>query len=63
MWTGSSVDTRGMWVNTTPGPTSKVPPPRAPQIAMAAYPGFERENPYNAIHQNATFTFKRHDDK
>ena len=42
MWTGSSVDTRGMWTNTTPGLTSKVPPPEAPKIAMAAYPGFER---------------------
>jgi len=42
MWTGSSVDTRGMWANTTPGLASKVPPPEAPKIAMAAYPGFER---------------------
>ena len=42
MWTGSSVDTRGMWTNTTPGLTSKVPPPEAPKIAMAAYPNFER---------------------
>ena len=42
MWTGSSVDTRGMWTNTTPGMTGKVPPPEAPKIAMAAYPAFER---------------------
>jgi peptide/nickel transport system substrate-binding protein len=42
MWSGSSVDTRGMWVSTTPGAASKVPPPEAPKIAMAAYPGFER---------------------
>src|SRR5262245_44416093 len=42
MWTGSSVDTRGMWVSTAPGAGNKVPPPEAPKIAMAAYPGFER---------------------
>ncbi len=42
MWTGSKVDTRGMWTNTTPGMTSKVPPPEAPAIAQSAYPGFER---------------------
>jgi peptide/nickel transport system substrate-binding protein len=42
MWTGSSVDTRGMWVSTTPGAGTKTPPPEAPRIAMAAYPGFER---------------------
>jgi peptide/nickel transport system substrate-binding protein len=42
MWTGSSVDTRGMWTDTTPGVSSKVPPPEAPKIAMAAYPNFER---------------------
>jgi len=42
MWSGSSVDTRGMWVSTTPGAASKVPPPEAPKIAMAAYPSFER---------------------
>ena len=27
---------------TTPGAATKVPPPEAPKIAMAAYPGFER---------------------
>lgn len=42
MWTGSSVDTRSMWVSTAPGAATKVPPPEAPKIAMAAYPGFER---------------------
>src|SRR5215475_10002836 len=42
MWSGSSVDTRGMWTNTAPGAGTKVPPPEAPKIAMAAYPGFER---------------------
>src|ERR1700737_1555963 len=42
MWTGSGVDTRGMYVSTTAGANSKVPPPEAPGIAMAAYPGFER---------------------
>jgi peptide/nickel transport system substrate-binding protein len=42
MWTGSSVDTRGMWVSTTPGAATKVPPPEAPRIAQSAYPGFER---------------------
>ncbi len=36
------VDTRGMWTNTTPGMSSKVPPPEAPKIALSAYPGFER---------------------
>ncbi len=42
MWSGSSVETRGMWVDTAQGAASKVPPPEAPKIAMAAYPGFER---------------------
>jgi peptide/nickel transport system substrate-binding protein len=42
MWTGSGVDTRGMYVSTTAGANSKVPPPEAPGIAKAAYPGFER---------------------
>lgn len=42
MWTGSTVDTRGMWVSTTPGAATKVPPPEAPKIAMAAYPAFEK---------------------
>ena len=42
MWAGSSVDTRGMYVSTAAGANSKVPPPEAPGIAMAAYPGFER---------------------
>src|SRR5215468_3758520 len=31
MWTGSSVDTRGMWVSSAPGAASKVPPPEAPK--------------------------------
>lgn len=42
MWSGGSVDTRGMWVSTTAGGNTKVPPPEAPRIAQAAYPGFER---------------------
>jgi peptide/nickel transport system substrate-binding protein len=42
MWAGSSVDTRGMYVSTTTGGNTKVPPPEAPGIAKAAYPGFER---------------------
>ncbi len=42
MWTGSGVDTRGMWVSTAPGAGTKTPPPEAPRIALAAYPGFER---------------------
>src|SRR5262249_26386082 len=32
MWTGGTVDTRGIWTNTAPGMTSKVPPPEAPKI-------------------------------
>jgi len=34
MWTGSSVDTRGMYVSTATGANSKVPPPEAPGMAM-----------------------------
>ena len=42
MWTGTAADNRGVFVSTTQGAASKVPPPEAPAIAKAAYPGFER---------------------
>lgn len=42
MWTGSGVDTRGMYVSNTAGSATKTPPPEAPGIAKAAYPGFEK---------------------
>ena len=42
MWAGTNADQRGMFVSTTAGAGSKVPPPEAPAIAKAAYPGFDR---------------------
>lgn len=42
MWSGTSADSRGMFVSTTAGAASKLPPPEAVAIAKAAYPGFEK---------------------
>lgn len=42
MWSGTSADNRGLFVSTTQGAASKMPPPEAPAIARSAYPGFEK---------------------
>ena len=42
MWSGTNADSRGMFVSTTQGAGSRMPPPEAPAIAKAAYPGFEK---------------------
>ena len=42
MWSGTEVGKTGYFVSNTAGAATKVPPPEAPKIAMAAYPGFER---------------------
>ena len=48
MWSGSKVGAAGMFVSTTAGAASKLPPPEAAAIARAAYPGFERIEIVNA---------------
>lgn len=42
MWSGTDAGTVGMFVSNTAGAAGKVPPPEAPAIAKAAYPGFAR---------------------
>jgi peptide/nickel transport system substrate-binding protein len=42
MWSGTQAGTPGLFVSNTAGAATKVPPPEAPAIAKAAYPGFER---------------------
>lgn len=42
MWSGTDVGKAGMFVSNTAGAATKVPPPEAPAIAKAAYPGFAR---------------------
>ena len=41
MWSGSQASS-GMFVSNTAGAGTKTPPPEAPAIARAAYPGFDR---------------------
>lgn len=42
MWSGAAAGSAGVYVSTTSGAGSKVPPAEAPGIAKAAYPGFDR---------------------
>ncbi len=42
MWGGTSADGRGMFVSTTAGAATKLPPPEAAAIAKASFPGFDR---------------------
>lgn len=42
MWSGTDVGKSGYFVSNTAGAATKTPPPEAPKIAKAAYPGFER---------------------
>jgi peptide/nickel transport system substrate-binding protein len=42
MWSGTEAGRSGLFVNMTAGAATKTPPPEAPAIAKAAYPGFDR---------------------